>query len=243
MATLEAVDIGTEGTDNTLVIANFSAPTGCGLILSILNSRVASSVSSITYNGATWTQLANVTEDGAGISELFVYATHQGADGAGHDLTITFSAAVSGEITHAIVSAWSGIDVTSTAAMHRTIYTDGTGAGDLNVTVTDSQNSDTVVHCISNWGTDITLTETAAGASPYLNILATALDHAMQYKTATGGNTAMGVTGGQFGIAAAFALVPASGGGSPGAGSDSSGVGMAESSSNLIRVTIIEETS
>ncbi len=241
MATLESSAAAQETTDATIVFSNFSAPTGCGLVLSIICSAPSKAISSVTYNGATWTEVSDIVDDGIGINELFVYMTHQGADGSGHDLTVTFDSAMSGEVGHAIVSAWSGVDVSSTAAMHRTIYTDGTGSGDLNVTATDSQNGDTVVHCIGNWGTDIALVETAVASSPYVGIFSGSYDHAQQYKTATGSSTAMTVTGGQYGIAAAFALIPSSGG--PGSGSDSGKIGLSDESSNLIRVSIIEETS
>ena len=197
--------LATETSDDNIV-QSYTAASGTTILVSVLNS--AQSVSSITYNGGTWEELH---ESGLilGICRESVWMSVDSADGVAHDMTITFSAAIGGELAHAVITAWAGGVTTSIAAAHRTVYTDNTDVGDMNITVSDAVSGDMIVHGLSNWGTAPVAVETVVSQTD--SILAGAYDHLLQRKAATGGD-AMTITGGQFGAAWAFALIPAAAG-------------------------------
>lgn len=166
-------------------------------------------VSSVTYNTFTFDELYDNTADGSNIAGVAGLISVAGCDGAAHDLVTTWATTGSGP-HHAIVSWWSGVENSSNAAAHRAVYSDGTGAGDLNVTVADSQSGDVVVHGVFNWGTNLTADQTSIVTAN--GLFSGSYDALMQYTSASGGNTNMTVTDGQIGTAWATALVPASGG-------------------------------
>ena len=194
------------GSGTTITITGFSATSGTVLFIGSMTD--GASAASVSYNGGTFAELYDAQNDGAGTGRTACYIGVGATDGSAHDLTMTYDS--SAGVSYLIVSAWSGVESSSNAAAHRTVYDDGTGTGDLNITVADSQNGDVVVYAVGNFGTNLTAGNTNIITAN--NVPSTSYDILQQYANASGSNTAMSVTGGQFGQACATALIPASGG-------------------------------
>lgn len=207
---LDQTGSGSAFSGTTVTVTNFTATTGSVIHVSVLNSNMPTlTITAVSYNGGSFTKLYEADESGGANIGMSQWLSVTGADGSAHDMTVTVSADLSGNLAHVIVSSWTGVETSSVANAHRTIYHDGTGTEDLDVTVVDSQNNDVCLHAVANYGTDVG--NGGAGYSTVVlatNILTTAHDHLVQYATATGASTAMVRTGGQFGSVCAFALVP-----------------------------------
>lgn len=192
------------GSGTTITIAGLSAASGTVLFIGSMTD--GASAAGVSYNGGTFAELYDAQNDGAGASRTACYIGVGATDGSPHDLTMTYDS--SAGVSYLIVSAWSGVESSSNAAAHRTVYNDGTGTGDLNITVADSQSGDVVVYAVGNFGTNLTAGNTNIITAN--NVPTTSFDILQQYANASGSNTAMSVTGGQLGQACATALIPAS---------------------------------
>jgi hypothetical protein len=191
----------------TITIPNFTATPGT-LIRVDSAIRATTDTTGVTYNGVSLTELFDQNLASAGSLRVASYIGIAGPDGAPHDVVVTLAASPGGVSEIARVSSWSGVDISSIAAAHRTIYSAGDTAGaGANVTVVDSVAGDVVVS--ANWttGTSITNVETVVGIDN--DVAGDGRSFGVQYKVATGASTVMAWTGDALCTHVAYALVPA----------------------------------
>jgi hypothetical protein len=193
---------------------SFTAPDGTVLIAKCWGGIGGSQlITAITYNGVSFTELFQDDLSGAGVQVgAAVFMAVTGADGLAHTPAFTSNVNLDGVFLQ--LEAWAGVESSSVAAAHRTIYAagdGGAGAG-ADLTVVDSQADDIVWSLCDTW-------ISGAGVSPDFFPVTSETTHpqlssndlASQYQVASGANTVVTFTGDDYCTNVAFALVPAAG--------------------------------
>lgn len=204
---LDATGGSTSGGGSATLTWTHIVAQGAGLIVFAGAMAAVDAVTGVTVNGVAMTVLQADTDLSSGgvlaknsawamynppVGLVTIILTTNGTAGyiAGHSFSFT------------------GINLTSVAAMHRTIYPlgDGGSGTGIPITVVDSVSGDLVLMNTGNWGTAPVAAQT--GLLSYLNISAGAYDYVSEYTTAAGASTVMSFTGGQNCTNIAFALKP-----------------------------------
>ena len=192
---------------SVVTVASFTATAGA-LIRVDVCAGTDTDCTGVTYAGNALTELFDADLAAATTCRVASYLGITGADGSPHDVVATWAASISGAQC-VRVSSWTGVDITSVAASHRTVYSagDATGSG-ADVTVVDSQANDVVVSATMSFDLTIVAGQTSVGANN--NIAGDGKSFGVQYTTAVGASTVMSWTNDTFNTHVAYALVPVS---------------------------------
>lgn len=204
--TLDATAAATTANSTTLTISAFTATSGA-LIRVDVGTASDTDVTSVTYDGNSLTEVFDQDLVTVANLRLASYIGLLGADGTANDVVVTWGTNPGAVAQGARVSSWLGVEMSSVAASHRTIYSGGddTGVG-VDVTVVDSQSGDVVVSATMSNHTAITPGQTTVGVSN--NIAGDGKSLGVQYTTASGASTVMSWTDDVFNTHVAYALVP-----------------------------------
>lgn len=204
---------GNDGINSTLSWTHTAS--GNGLFVCAVWSNPATTLNDITYNSVSFVanQLWSVGQGGVVKAAAFLMLN---PPAGAHTVTITWSASVSvGGASYGL----SGLETSSLANSHRTIYTQAAAAVP-SITVTDSQNGDVVGDCTSNFDSNNGALVVGSGQTDEFNLKqfggSSSRSGGLSTETATGANTVMswsGATGATGGGATSF--VASSGGGGP----------------------------
>lgn len=185
------------------VLLVFAAPLGS-----------AQTVSSVTFDGVALTVVLVLTDNSGGVAaKNSAWMSVNPTTGISKNVVVTFSAALGDSgASHAV--SYTGVETSSVAAAHRTIYSGGAGGSGANLTVVDSQAGDLVIGSCANYTGG---TQPSAGAGFTSRRFDTGIDGPFALGTedisATGASTVVSFTNDDFCTNVAYALVPGSGGG------------------------------
>lgn len=177
-----------------------------GVLVCFVAFGGANTISTLTFDSVsllTSGLILGVTDDSGGVeAQLAAYCLHNPTTGSSKTLALT---ATSGAGYVAVQGlSYTGVEASSSAAMHRTGY----HSGSADVTVVDSQNGDKVVSGVCDYGT-LGVAKRTSRAS-HSNFGGSAYDVVAQDYDATGASSTMGYTGPlEFWTEIAFSLIPA----------------------------------
>ena len=187
------VDTPTVGEAVVASSITFSYTTGAtatGLFVSAANGSAVKATSTVKFNGTDLTELWDLNDSQPFCAVSGYLMVNPAITTA--NIVVTWAAAVDAGIAGAMSLA--GIETSSVAAAHRTVYTATDAAhavADPTITVVDSENGDLVIDAAATWNATIAVGAGQTSRTEQDNIAGNNISWGASTESATGASTVM----------------------------------------------------